>query len=192
MKILFVIKDVEYIDPMGVMLLSALAKEKGHETELCVLADGKLKETIEKFKPDVAAFSAKTGEHRYYIAANDAVKKIDPNIFTVFGGPHVTFFPDIIMKYDIDALCVGEGDDAWPELLSQSQGRPPAGDNPEYCNKEELPARQTPKDARAKKITRRPALSRPRARLQADEAWPVPDEELYDKPGLSLQVHLLL
>lgn len=125
MRILFVIKDVEYIDPMGVMLLSALAKEKGHETELCVLADGKLKKTIKKFKPDVAAFSAKTGEHRYYITANDAVKKIDPKIFTVFGGPHVTFFPDIIMKHDIDALCVGEGDDAWPELLGNLRDNRP-------------------------------------------------------------------
>ena len=121
MKILFIIKDIEYIDPMGIMLLSALAKESGHTTEICVLADGKLSEVIESFKPDLAAFSAKTGEHKYYIAANDAVKRIDPNIYTVIGGPHATFFPDIIIKHPFDALCVGEGDDAWPELLMPSK-----------------------------------------------------------------------
>jgi radical SAM superfamily enzyme YgiQ (UPF0313 family) len=94
MKILFIIKE-----------------------EIAVLADGKLTETIESFKPDLAAFSAKTGEHKYYIAANDAVKRINENIYTVIGGPHATFFPDIITKHPFDALCVGEGDDAWPELL---------------------------------------------------------------------------
>lgn len=117
MKILFIIKDVEYIDPMGIMLLSALAKERGHTTDLAVLSDGNLEEKIRAGRPDVAAFSAKTGEHKYYIAANDLVKSIDPSIRTVIGGPHATFFPDIITEHPFDALCLGEGDDAWGELL---------------------------------------------------------------------------
>jgi len=117
MKILFVIKDVEYIDPMGIMLLSAMAKGRGHTTAVCVLADRDLKEKVRAFAPDVAAFSAKTGEHKYYIAANAVIKDIDKGIFTVIGGPHATFFPELIERYPFDALCVGEGDDAWPELL---------------------------------------------------------------------------
>ena len=125
MKILFIIKDIEYIDPMGIMLLSALAKEGGHTTELCVLTGGNLEESIKKFKPDLTAFSAKTGEHKYYIAANDAVKRIDPNIYTVIGGPHATFFPDLITAHPFDALCIGEGDDAWPELLSAVEDNRP-------------------------------------------------------------------
>jgi len=117
MKILFVLKDVEYIDPMGIMLLSALAKERGHSTDLAVLSDGDLSKKVRRIKPDVVAFSAKTGEHKYYLAANNLVKKIDAGIRTVIGGPHATFFPDIIKAHDFDALCVGEGDDAWGELL---------------------------------------------------------------------------
>ncbi|MFQ5735247.1 MAG: B12-binding domain-containing radical SAM protein [Thermodesulfobacteriota bacterium] len=123
LKILFVIKDVEYIDPMGIMLLSALAKEKGHVTSAAVLAERNLSTRIRAFKPDVVAFSAKTGEHKYYIAANDTVKSIDEKIFTIMGGPHPTFFPDIIEKHPFDALCVGEGDDAWPELLDALEAR---------------------------------------------------------------------
>lgn len=118
MKILFVIKDVEYIDPMGIMLLSALAKEKGHTTAVSVLANGKLKDDVLAFGPDVVAFSAKTGEHKYYLAANNQIKGFDKSIFTIMGGPHATFFPEIISQYDINALCIGEGDDAWPELLT--------------------------------------------------------------------------
>jgi radical SAM superfamily enzyme YgiQ (UPF0313 family) len=117
MKILFVIKDVEYIDPMGIMLLSAMAKEKGHTTAVNVLSDRNLKEYVTGFKPDLVAFSAKTGEHKYYMAANDVVKGLSGSIFTVMGGPHTTFFPEIIERHNFDALCVGEGDEAWPELL---------------------------------------------------------------------------
>jgi radical SAM superfamily enzyme YgiQ (UPF0313 family) len=117
MKILFVIKDIEYIDPMGIMLLSALATERGHSTSLSVLADGKLEKTIKSFAPDVAAFSAKTGEHKYYIAANELIKRLKPDTFTVIGGPHATFFPEMVLTHPFDALCVGEGDDAWGELL---------------------------------------------------------------------------
>lgn len=121
MKILFVIKDVEYIDPMGIMLLSALAREQGHSTALSVLADGDLEKTVRRLAPDVAAFSAKTGEHKYYIAANKLIKEISPGTFTVIGGPHATFFPELITKHPFDALCIGEGDDAWPELLDAVQ-----------------------------------------------------------------------
>ncbi|MBI5492183.1 MAG: B12-binding domain-containing radical SAM protein [Deltaproteobacteria bacterium] len=125
MKILFVIKDVEYIDPMGIMLLSALAKERGHSTHIAVLADGDLVEKVKSIRPDVAAFSAKTGEHKYYIAANELIKGISKEIFTVIGGPHATFFPEMIEKHPFDALCVGEGDDAWPELLDAiNTGKP--------------------------------------------------------------------
>jgi radical SAM superfamily enzyme YgiQ (UPF0313 family) len=117
MKILFAIKDVEYIDPMGIMLLSALAKEKGHTTALNVLSERNLGDTVKTLRPDVVAFSAKTGEHKYYIRANEIVKGISKTVFTVMGGPHTTFFPEIIETHDIDALCVGEGDEAWTELL---------------------------------------------------------------------------
>jgi len=130
LKILFVIKDVEYIDPMGIMLLSALAKEKGHATAVSVLADGRLKEDVAALRPDVVAFSAKTGEHKYYLAANNQIKSIDRKIFTVMGGPHATFFPEIITQYDIDAVCVGEGDDAWPELLTAISNGAPLDDIP--------------------------------------------------------------
>ncbi|MEK6791999.1 MAG: radical SAM protein [Deltaproteobacteria bacterium] len=117
MKILFIIKDVEYIDPMGIMLLSALAKKKGHTTDVCVLSDGAMMDKLGSFKPDLVAFSAKTGEHKYYIAANSAIKQFDKSIVTIMGGPHATFFPELIEKHPFDALCLGEGDDAWPEFL---------------------------------------------------------------------------
>ena len=37
MKILFIVKDIDFIDPVGIMLLSSLAKKDGHETYLGIL-----------------------------------------------------------------------------------------------------------------------------------------------------------
>ena len=37
MRILFVVKAIDYIDPIGIMLLSALAKANGHTTHLGIL-----------------------------------------------------------------------------------------------------------------------------------------------------------
>jgi len=137
MKILFILKDIEYIDPMGVMLLSAMAKEKGHQTYLHVLSDGNLIESIKKINPDVVTFaSTKTGEHKYYLAANETIKKNFKNLVTIMGGPHPTFFPEIIEKEDIDAICVGEGYDAWPELLDALSGKGDINSIPNIVTKE--------------------------------------------------------
>jgi radical SAM superfamily enzyme YgiQ (UPF0313 family) len=118
MKILFVERDVEYIDPMNVMLLSALARQGGHATFLSILSADDLEADLERIKPDLVAISAKTGEHTTYTRANEVVKRHEPRIFTIMGGPHPTFFPGLIQTHDFDAVGVGECDDAWRELLA--------------------------------------------------------------------------
>jgi radical SAM superfamily enzyme YgiQ (UPF0313 family) len=116
-KILFVERDVEYIDPMNVMLLSALARQRGHATFLSVLSEDDLEEELRRIRPDVVAFSAKTGEHTTYIRANETVKRFSPRIATIMGGPHPTFFPGLVLTQNFDAVAVGECDDAWREWL---------------------------------------------------------------------------
>ncbi len=117
MKILLVKRIVEYIDPMEIQLLSALAKREGHSTFLSILAQDDLKEELIRIKPDVVAFSTLTGEHKYYLRAAEVVKKLYPEVPTVIGGPHCTFFPEIIESPHIDFVGSGECDNAWPTLL---------------------------------------------------------------------------
>jgi anaerobic magnesium-protoporphyrin IX monomethyl ester cyclase len=117
MKILFVERIVEYIDPMHIELLSALAKREGCATFLSILQEDDLEIELKRIKPDIVAFSTKTGEHTHYLKAAEAVKKYSPDILTVLGGPHCTFFPGIIEKDQIDVVGSGECDLAWPELL---------------------------------------------------------------------------
>lgn len=150
MKILFIHKEEDPIDPMQIELLSALAKREGHETFLNILQHKNLADDLRKIQPDIVAYTGKTGEHKTLFKANRFIKEIyGDKIFTIMGGPHPTFnhsgiqlygetdeeFADfrkrrstlkthadmqrhvVTEKSSLDALCIGEGDDAWPELL---------------------------------------------------------------------------
>lgn len=140
MKVMFVIVKEDYIDPMSVELLSALAKREGCETFLNVLEHDDLMEEVAKIRPDIVAYSAKTGESNVMFRANRAIKAVyKDRIFTVMGGPHPTFnymrmqlcgetlrlpmvlldtaIPRVVEDTHLDALVLGEGDEAWPAIL---------------------------------------------------------------------------
>lgn len=121
MKILFGMRDDgNMTEPMNLMLLSALAKKHVDcETGLWVMERDDLNQTLKKFRPDVVALSGITGSHKYYLEAAERIKAADKHPKIIVGGPHFTFFPGEILRHEyIDALCVGEGDDAWVEWLS--------------------------------------------------------------------------
>ncbi|MBI2062867.1 MAG: B12-binding domain-containing radical SAM protein [Candidatus Yanofskybacteria bacterium] len=123
-KILFVVNNVDYIDPMGVMLMSALAKREGFATFLTVLSQDDLGEELKRIKPDIVAHcSVKTGEQQFFLKANDKIKDYSKSIVTIMGGPHPTFNPDIIEESLIDAVGMGECDVAWPKLLKALRDR---------------------------------------------------------------------
>jgi len=119
-RILFGMRDDgQMTEPMNLMLLSALAKKHFNvETGLWLMERDDLAETLKEFRPDLVAFSGITGSHKYYLEAAYGIKEIDRNVKIIVGGPHFTFFPGEILRHDcLDALCVGEGDDAWVEWL---------------------------------------------------------------------------
>ena len=146
MKILFVIKEEDPIDPMNVELLSAFARREEHETFLNVLQHKNLSEDLRRIQPDIVAYSGKTGEHKTFFKVNRMVKEsYGDRILTIMGGPHPTFNHRGIQLYgepeedvpisrnghdrpdahrpvkiessELDVLCIGEGDDAWVEFL---------------------------------------------------------------------------
>lgn len=119
MRILFIEAFFKTTEPMSVMLLSSLAKQKNRQTYLFDFNQGRanLREYLRRIQPDIVAYSAMTGDHRYFLQANKIVKDYNKNIFTIMGGRHPTFFPEILKASSLDAICIGEGDDAWPELL---------------------------------------------------------------------------
>ena len=117
MRILFILKESNMNERLGVMLLSSVLKSNGHEVKL-VLAERigfeKLDSLFKSYCPAIAGYSAMTGEHKSLLEINKLLKK-NHKFSAVFGGPHATFFPKIIEEEGCDAVCVGEGDISFPE-----------------------------------------------------------------------------
>ena len=141
MRILFGMRDDgDMTEPMSIMLLSALAKKHADsETGLWVMERDDLAQTLRKFRPDIVAFSGITGSHKYYLEAAERVKAADKHPKIVVGGPHFTFFPgEILRNESIDALCVGEGDDAWVEWLKALQNNLNPNEIPNMVTRENM------------------------------------------------------
>ncbi len=111
MRVLFVEKQIDY-EPQGIMQLSSVLKEAGHEVELAIAAQEDPIKVAQEFQPDILGYSVMTGSQRYYFDLNLQIKEAlkGHNVTSVFGGPHPTFFPEMIEEPGVDGLCVGEGE----------------------------------------------------------------------------------
>ena len=131
MKILFVLKQLDY-EPIGLLQLSALLKENGHEVRLSVAATEDPLTAVQAWQPDILAYSVWTGGQRYYMALNRRLREHTQAV-SVFGGPHATFFPEMIEEDDlIDGVCIGEGEGALLDLANALQGGTPYYDLPNW------------------------------------------------------------
>lgn len=90
------------------MILSAVLKSKGHSVDLFI--GEKSRHFLKKIKDaDILAFSTMTGTQQWAIKVATEIKK-ERNVLTVFGGPHPTYFPEMIENPAVDVVCIGEGE----------------------------------------------------------------------------------
>lgn len=123
LKVLFVIDGEDFIDPMGPAYLLAAAKEAGHEGEVLILNNSAHPlEVVGDYKPHVIAYSAVTGTHQLYFRFNERIREYFPEIFSIMGGSHPTYYPECVTYQPIDAICTGEGEGAFVELLDRLAG----------------------------------------------------------------------
>lgn len=115
MKALFISKPF-FMEPLGLMYLSASAKREGHKTRLVTTSDC-LESAIADFEPQVIGYSVMTGDQNFYLDLNRKLKE-KASFLSIFGGPHPTFFPDLIKEEGVDVVCRGEGEEAFARLLS--------------------------------------------------------------------------
>ena len=59
-----------------------------------------------------------TGEHVYHIDLNQMIRN-HYDALSVFGGPHPTYSPEMIDKKNVDAICRGEGEIYFLELIEK-------------------------------------------------------------------------
>lgn len=118
MKLLFIIQDTLITEYLGIMSITGVLKKSGHQVGLLRTKRDRFPKIIAKIKslkPDILAYSIMTGEHNYYISLNKQIKR-EIKAFSIFGGAHPTFFPEMISEEGVDAVCVGEGEYPMSEL----------------------------------------------------------------------------
>lgn len=124
MKVLFFFKSDFSTIPLSIMTLAAQLKSNGHNCEFLDLRfePDFIKSTLD-FNPDIIAYSVVSFTWAYYQNLNLKIKK-EINAFSIFGGSHCTIYPDFINQEGVDAICIGEGEEAIVELVNKiEQGK---------------------------------------------------------------------
>tara|TARA_B100002003_G_scaffold17198_1_gene14245 strand:- start:327 stop:1697 length:1371 start_codon:yes stop_codon:yes gene_type:complete len=102
------------------MYLSSCLKVNGFEVDLIRAAKEDLLNKVEKSKPDIVAYSIMTGTQGYFYKLNEKIKRKNQNITSIFGGPHPTFFPEMINDNEfIDIIALGECEISLINLLKK-------------------------------------------------------------------------
>ena len=99
------------------MTLSSALKAAGHEVELAIAKQKDPLEVVRQFQPGIVGYSIMTGGQRWYLDLNKRIKAEAP-VFSAFGGPHATFFPEVIEEEGVDGICIGEGEGAIIDLAN--------------------------------------------------------------------------
>ncbi len=121
-RILFLVKNIRD-QRYGLLCLAAYLKQEGHIVDYVhTKSKSNLDEIfvkIEEFRPDYLAITAMSGEIKFFLELLKNIRKTHPNLYVVLGGPHVTFSPEIIENPLIDAVCRGEGEEAFADFLGK-------------------------------------------------------------------------
>lgn len=129
MKVLFVVSELYFSEPLGVMQLSAICKRAGHRTKLCSLKDHSLRQALTDFVPEVVAYSTMTSDEKLFARGDAAVREWSQRsghaVWRIMGGPHPTYFPEVLTRLELDAICVGDGDYAILGILERAAAGEP-------------------------------------------------------------------
>ena len=125
--------------PLGLMYIAAVVEKAGHKVEIldAFMTDSSLWKTgdtvyigmpyrrimeeIQNRKPDIVGVANPfTSQVENAIKVCNIVKRADPNILTVVGGPHVSAVPEEFLKEakNVDIVVIGEGEYTMLEIAN--------------------------------------------------------------------------
>jgi len=120
-KILFLQND--WLEHLGPLYLSAFLKEKGIDSYILITrSPQKLVKKLNQLKPDLLAISLASAGHSFVL---NLIQKAKPylNIPIVIGGPHPTFFPEVLAHPAVDFIIKGEAEQSLYLLAKALQGK---------------------------------------------------------------------
>lgn len=115
---------------LGLAYIAACLLRRGHEVRVLdakneSMSDADLCRHLEEFAPDIFGVTAMTHEIHAAAQVCATVKRRQPDVLTVVGGPHTTALPERTLAEfpDIDVAVIGEGEQSTCEL-AESVGQP--------------------------------------------------------------------
>ncbi len=173
MRILFALKQIDY-EPQGILHLSSALKAAGHEVALTVASAEDPVQFAMEFAPHVVAYSVTTGSQGYYLELNRRIRE-RLEAFSAFGGPHATFFPEMVEEEGVDGVCRGEGEEALLDLVNAMERGEPVSAIANWWIKADGHVHRNP----------------PRPLIADLDALPLPDRKLvYEKDRFSRRSRL--
>jgi len=117
MKILFIQETEE--PAIGIMSLVSALKKHGHKCDVLIRECEKdIISEIKKTNPELIGLSFITPEAEEMKNLCKKIKK-ETGIKIIAGGAHATFFPEIISEWELDYICIGEGEYSFAELADR-------------------------------------------------------------------------
>lgn len=111
--------------PLGIAYVAAAFESAGADVQIfdyivSRYSPEKLRRQLEAFQPDVVGAGSVTLNFPPAAEILQTVKRMNPDILTVMGGPHVSFdAPNTLTKYQgIDLVVLGEGEKTIAELTA--------------------------------------------------------------------------
>ena len=103
-------------EPLALEIVAATVPD--HEVAILDMRlEDDLPGTLSRFAPDLVAVTALTTEVYAAQAILSAAKTWAPEIFTIVGGHHATLIPEDFFLPYVDAICLGEGEFVFPDLI---------------------------------------------------------------------------
>ncbi|MFP4477199.1 MAG: B12-binding domain-containing radical SAM protein [Desulfatibacillaceae bacterium] len=104
----------------GTTLLAEILGREGHEVRFFLDRRDRMAR-LRQWNPDVCGFYVSSASARQALEAAARVKAVlVGGTKVVFGGPHPTFFPEVIRHPAVDAVCRGEAERGFVQLLDGS------------------------------------------------------------------------
>jgi anaerobic magnesium-protoporphyrin IX monomethyl ester cyclase len=111
--------------PLGIAFLAGVLEEAGIDVRVLDLVitpydPVRFRSQLNSFNPQIIGLTAVTMTIDNALEVIREVKKINPNILTIIGGPHVSFFASETLEScpELDLVVTGEGEETLLEITS--------------------------------------------------------------------------
>ena len=118
-------QNMGFYPPLGIMYIASNLKQKTNhnvsviDSESERLSYAQIEKRIVEFRPDVVGLTTFTNTLLNVLDVLKIIKKVNHEIITVLGGPHLSLYPDETIGFpEVDFAFNGDGEDVFVEFVN--------------------------------------------------------------------------